>query len=357
MTTALLLENGNISHQQIANQLPTVNVNDAPGSGSMFLNEELTHTDPITIEPVYTALKSPRIFPVDTTGGWSQFFQYSMLDAFGQADLIECCGEIPTVGFTRHTGFSSAVTLASGAKWCFTDEHYGQQANLNFRATQRRLAERAIYELLEHLIWHGRTDRNVMGILNNPIIPRVSFPKTLNNLHPTEILAQINFMIANTIAITGGSAAPPDTLLLPPSLYSQLASLPIGVNLDKILLTEIIRTSLSLRRVDWIPELETAGRGGRPIAVAFANDPSVIKVKIPVDIQQSREDDNGMHTSLFWYMRFGGVQVYDPTRIIIIDNIFNGGGGCNTICPTTSFPISVRSDCETPVDPIDDVAP
>ncbi len=317
-------------------------------SGSMYTNRQLTYTDPQEVGVVYPPTKTPSIMPVDVSGGWAKFFEHNVTSTWGSADIIECCNEVPKVGFSQCTVYSQAVTLASAMEWCFTDQHYSDYAGIDLVSRYRSLVDRALMELLETLIWEGFTKKNVMGILNNPVIPRVSMPE-ISSSHPTDIIFRIAFLIANTVAITKGAGRPPNTLLLPPSLYSQLSSLTTGINMDKVLLDMLRTVSPYLEFIDWVPALETAGRGGSPVAMAFYNSPDVLKVRLPFDVTGGDLYFNGTHYSRMFYMRFAGVEVFDPASTFIITDIFGnsecGQGGCSNICPTGSFPVYASGDC------------
>ncbi len=336
-----------INEAVVTDSAPPANgavVTDAYDQNAPFLRRQLTFFDNQASDFIFPQLKTPAIIPVDRQGGWNKYFTHAIRTAWGQADIMECCSKIPIVGMSQCEVHTEAVTIAAGASWCWSDLLYARQAGVNIEADNARLAQQAIYEKLEQLIWQGLTQRNVMGIFNNPTVNRVSMPDTLDNLHPTEVLTAITQMIAKVIGLTEGSGQPPNTLLLPPSIFGLLSSVYVGINIDQMLLSKITEMSPFINRIDWVADLETAGAGNTPIAFAFYNDPSYIKIRLPIDITRGDVYFDGKDYSVFWYLRYAGVRISDPTSVIAITNLTNPGT-CSSVCASTAFPVFVKDDC------------
>lgn len=312
-------------------------VADSTDLNSVFLKQQLTYEDPDTDNEIFAELRTLMMLPVDTNGGWKQYFTHRVRSSWGNADIIECCGKAPLVGLSQCELTSEAITLASAAKWCWSDVERAREAGEPIERDYSDAARRAIYELLEELIWKGRSDLRVLGVMNNPVIPRLNFGANLGGLNPFDIIARIACAFANVVRRNQGAGAPPDTLALPASIYAMFASTIVGQNLDRMLLDVIQQQSPFINRIDWISALETAGQNGEPVGFAYKNDPSYIKVRVPVDITANQLHYDGSDYCQQWYMRFGGVRINNPSSMFILENLGVAGKGLGT-CLTTCQP-------------------
>lgn len=302
-------------------------VNDRGDLNSVFLRSQLTEMDPLVDEEIFTELKSLSILPVDTSGGWKQYFTHRIRSSWGRADIIECCGKAPLVGLSQCELTSEAITLASSAKWCWSDIERAREAGESLESDYQVAVRRAIYELLEELIWKGNSDLRVLGILNNPAIPRLNFGANLTNLNSMDILARLACAFANVVRVNQGAGNPPNTLLLPPSLYAMFASTIVGQDLNRMLLDVIQSQNPFIQRIEWVAALEDAGPNGEPIGFAFYNSPDYIKVRIPVDITQTEIHYDGSDYCQMSYLRYGGVRVNNPSSMFILTGMGVPGMG------------------------------
>ncbi len=312
-------------------------VNDGADQNVIFLKRQLTVYER-NEDFIFPEMRTPSIIPVNTTGGWNKFFTHALKTPYAEKPVIlECCEKLPLVGYSQCEVESRAITYAIAAAWDWCEVNYAREAGEDIESNKAKIAAQALYERLEEGIWHGEYRRGVMGIFNNPTINRIYMPAPIDTVDPLLVAQYITTMLLKVIAITSGAGKPANTLLVPPSLYSFLVSTrlrSIDGGLGITLMDAILESaSPFLQRIDWVVELETAGRGGRPAAFAFYNDPSHINIRIPIDLTRANFGTtgnvyfDGKQYSTFWYIRYGGVRVDDVCSPFIIEGLFSGD--CN----------------------------
>ena len=304
-------------------------VNDA-GLGSdrtsLYARRQLTYLDPQVDEELFQELKTTSILPVDTAGGFNQYFTHQVREKWGEADILECCDHAPLVGMSQCEVTSRAINIGSAAKWCWSDVEYARQANLALDRELLMIADRAIFEKLEDLIWKGHSQLGVMGIINNKTIPSINLGD-MTTLHPVDVMNRILIAIAQVIGRNNGVGRAPDTLLLPPSIYALWSSSMLGMNYDRSLLSVIQEQSPFIQRIDWVHALETAGPNGTPVGFAFVNNRNYIKVRIPQDVMSLPLHWDGSNYCQTRKLRFAGVRVDNPSTALIIEGL-QGANAC-----------------------------
>lgn len=298
-------------------------VTDANPSGAYFRRQLVQFEE--DEETLFSPNISASIIPRDGDGGWKRDFTYAIKNTHGKADIVECCDDIPIVGLTRCEQSSKALTIAAGAKWCWTDVEYAREAGENLEADFAQVAQRAIDEKLEELIWSGETQMGVTGILNNPALNRINFTgigETSNDLYKKLAIVR-NTVITNL----NGAARRPDTWLVPPSLSALLDTSFIGVN-DQ-LLRDRISAQFNLNIVE-IPYLEFAGRDGKPISMMMVNDRAYMRTRIPIDLTAMAPHFDGSHYCMMWFLRFAGVRTSYTDSVIILEGLQS-----DSACPLT----------------------
>lgn len=322
-------------------------VTDAADQNVIFLKRQLTEYEE-NQDYIFPEMKTPSIISVSTQGGWKTIFTHALKTPYAEKPVImECCEKLPVVGYSQCEVESRAVTYAIAATWDWCDVQYAREAGEDIEGNKAMIAGQALYERLEEGIWHGESRRGVMGIMNNPTVNRVYMPQPLDATDPILVVEYLTHMIMKVISLTSGAGKPPNTLLVPPSVYSFLSSTrlrSIDGGLGITLMDAVLQSaSPFLTRIDWVNELETAGIGGKPACFAFYNDPSHLRIRIPIDLTRANFGTtgnvyfDGKQYSTFWYIRYGGVRMDDICSPFILEGLFSSNCGFNTFNQNNSF--------------------
>lgn len=182
----------------------------------------------------------------------------------------------------------------------------------------RRAMERRIYMITTE----GDPAREWLGIINS-----FAVHGTLTNewaeKSPEQVIDEVGRIIYDD---SGGYGRLADTLLLPSTTFSQLASQPFlnGASLLKNLkeanpYTGMTGECLTIRMV---PALETAGTNGERRAVAYWRDSSALRLHLPTAYAFGEPEADGQGGYVVHgHFRASGLKISEPEEIRYLDGI------------------------------------
>jgi hypothetical protein len=294
-------------------------------SDAYFLRQELEFMLNREITTEYPEKKARRVFPINTQGGWAQEISYTAYDRVGRARIVTCANDWPRVslgGVCKWT--SPVVNIGSGFEICFEDIQAARYANKPLESRLMGAVREAIMEEENRLVWYGDSASALLGIANNPYIPRqvAAFPIDCTST-ADQILKVLHTAANYAIVATLGAGQPPDTMLLPISIWTYLSStyLNTGNSSNVTILQAFLQTNQFISKIDWIPELETLGVGGTRAIFFYHSDPRSIEIRLPVDFLALPAFWNGLSTEINFMERYGGMWLYYPARALLLEGV------------------------------------
>ena len=290
---------------------------------TLFLEHQLEFMLNRVIEAEYPEKKAMSLFPLNTQGGWANKITYAAYDRVGRAKIVCCANDWPRVALTGCKYAAPIVTIGSGYELCFEDINYARFANLNLEERMVSAVREAVMEEVNYLTFYGDTAAGVLGLANNPYLPRMaaSFPIDATS-SPEQILQMLHNAANYSIQATLGAGQQPNTMLLPISVWTYLSSTNIFSSINKETILEcFLRNNQFINQVDWVPELETLGAGGTRAIFFYHRDPRSVELRMPVQFTQLAPFWNGMTTEVNYYTRFGGLWFYYPLRNLILEGV------------------------------------
>lgn len=109
-----------------------------------------------------------------------------------------------------------------------------------------------------------------------------------------------------------------DTLLVDEASYARLQFLRVGDS-GKTLLQFMIDSISDLVRIDVLPELSTAGVGGVPRKILYANNPRVLRGIVPLDFSFIADEASRLRVDVWGVMRMVGLVVQMPVGMLYLD--------------------------------------
>lgn len=277
-----------------------------------------------TYDVVYLPLKARQFIPVDNsvpTGAES--FTWRQWDWFGMAAILSnFADDLPKVDVIA---FEKAQTIKSvGDSYSYTvqDVRAAMMAGTQLEVKKAQAARRAIENKIDALAAFGDSTAGLPGFVNAANVPLVS-PTTggWTTATPTQVMVDLNKLV-NSIVTATGSSHIPDTLLLPVSRYSLLATTPFSVNDNRSILKVFLDNSPYIKNIDQWSVLDTgdAARTG-PRAVAYLRSPEICGLVIPQEFEQFPAQPKNLSFEIPCHARIGGVSVHYPLGIAYMDSI------------------------------------
>jgi hypothetical protein len=142
-----------------------------------------------------------------------------------------------------------------------------------------------------------------------------------------EILRDLNEVVGDMVELTNGVEVP-DTILLPLSQYTLIATNPRSTLSDTTILEFFLKSNPSITKVDWLNELNGVNPNPRTLAapavdcmLCYKRSPDKLTLEIPQPFEQLPVEVRGLEYLTLCHERCGGVIVYYPLSVTIVDGI------------------------------------
>jgi hypothetical protein len=112
----------------------------------------------------------------------------------------------------------------------------------------------------------------------------------------------------------------PDTLLLPPTRYSQIATKRIP-DTQVTVLQFFLANNPWIKNVDEWYHLETAGSGSTKRMVVYRRDPMKVRLAIPQEFEVFPVEQRGLEFLVPTHSRIGGVIMPKPKSAVFRDGL------------------------------------
>jgi hypothetical protein len=309
---------------------------DAAQLALSFVQQQAQVIEPQVYEIQYPEIQYPNLVPVDTSGNeWAKSIGFYAMDKVGQATWFNhLAADVPFADVSRQK-FEQAIEMAAvGYYW--TMEEIGQQSmipNMNLMVERAAAARRASEEMIDSIAFFGDTTKNWTGLTNdaNVTVTNATADGTGSSaLWSTktaiQIARDINQILSGiyTASLTTETA---DTLLLPPDRFTTLAGTLVtntavtGLQLvtQGNAYTALTGNPLTIRTVRG---LETAGAGGIARAIAYRNDPQILKLHLPMPFNfRPAMQVTALRFDVPGIFRTGGVEIRRPRSMRYLDGI------------------------------------
>jgi hypothetical protein len=273
-------------------------------------------------------LKARQFLPIDNSvDPGAQIVTYRAFTPTGTAKLIgDYADDLPRADVYGKE-FTSVVR-SIGASYGFSVDELlaSAYANKGLDVKKANAARRNIEEKLDTIGALGDTQNRILGFLNQPNTTSFSVPNGAS-LHsdfarktPDEILADL-FGITNGIVSSTKEVEKPDTLLLPPTQYHDIATRRVSSLADTSVLDYFMKKSPYIKVVDQWARLSGAGVGNVDRMVAYRKDPDAIQFVISQEFMQLPPQAKGLEYVTPCKLRTGGVIVPYPLSISYGDGI------------------------------------
>jgi hypothetical protein len=301
-------------------------------SGAVFFARQLEFVKAQTYDVEYADLLYRTLFPVNTNvpAGATQI-TYQTYDRAGMAKIINgYAKDLPRVDIAGKETTSPVKTIADSFGYSVDEIESARLVGMPLDQRKAEAARRAIEETMNSITWFGDDESSLPGLLNNANIPRGNAPAgaALGTEWSTktaeEILADVNAATSAPF-VTSKQKERINTMLLPTAQWSLIMSKARSDQSDTTIAQYIVNNSPFLNSLaDIIPVNELTGAGTTPgddILVVYDRNPRKLELEIPQDVMFMPEQIEGLEYTVPVKSRFGGLNIYYPVSLYILEKI------------------------------------
>lgn len=247
---------------------------------------ELEYIEQRVIETKYPQYKAAEglLFKIEEMSlPWADTTTFRMIDGVGgDFDLAE--DQTTNLSFVDVLSEEKSQRVYSFRKGYYvTEKEVARTLHLGVPIEDQKIAMvyKSYKQTLNKLLLNGLARVGLPGFLNHPAWLRSAAPFALDSTSTVaQLLATLNAG-PNAIDAATRSTEMADTLLLPKTTYDFLLSQSrLDTTMEKTTLRFFLENNPSIRNIDWLRELETAGPGGTKMAVFYSRNPETFVARI-----------------------------------------------------------------------------
>ncbi|MCX8566839.1 MAG: hypothetical protein ON057_001566 [Glomeribacter sp. 1016415] len=292
-----------------------------------FLTGQLESVETQIYQKKRAPLDYEALLPISTSAGqWATSITYRMKDFAGQGKRHSGKGgDIPRVDVWYSEKTIPVVSAAIG--YSYTFDELRKAAKLNLALDQDR-AETAFYAYRAHLNQVGLFgEEELTGLFNSPVVPQAQAGTgTWSTATPEQILKDINDAISQVWIQTRRNSTA-NTIILPGSHYSLLASTPRSKGSDKTLLQYVRENNIAKaeRNIDIDfrggLDLDRAGQNQSTRMMVYEKDKINLAFHIPMPLMFHTPEQRGLELLVNGEYKYSGVEFRYPKSALYIDGI------------------------------------
>lgn len=302
----------------------------ADAAESMFFARQLEEIRSRSYDVKLVELKARMLIPVDNSvPPGADVVTYRQYTASGVAKIIASYSDdLPSSdGFGKE--YHVAVKgLGASYKYSVQEIRAASMVGLPLEQRKANAARRTIEELIDKLAQSGDSDTGLVGLFNQSAALTYSIPNGASGKQdwadktPSEILADMNGATNNVVNQTH-DVEHPDTMILPVSQYTLIASLPFNPNnaSNVTVLEMFLKNSPYVSEVEPWYALAGAGTAGADRGIVYKRDPDHLMLVIPQEFEQFPPQQKNLAFVIPCHARCAGVQAPYPMAICYFDNI------------------------------------
>ncbi|MFT9498029.1 DUF2184 domain-containing protein [Anaerosolibacter sp.] len=289
---------------------------------SIFFARELEHVKSRTYDIQFPELTAMRVIPVSSeVNPGAESIVYGQYEPTGYAKIISnYADDLPRADVVGKEFTAKVKSVGVSYGYSIQDVRAARLAGKPLEQRKASAARRANDQTINKVAYFGEANHGLVGLLNHPNIPEYTLPADgtgsstkFKDKTPDQILRDLNAMVSQMIAATGGVEIP-DTLLLPFDVYTDIATRRI-TDTNTTVLEFFIKQSPYIKEVMPIPELKAADNGD-DVAIIYRRSPEKLTLEIPQAFEQFPVQSKGLEYVVPCHSRCAGVIVYYPLSLI-----------------------------------------
>lgn len=293
-------------------------VNDA--ANISFVVSQTAHIESVVLKKKYPAITYAQDIPVDTSANpFATSVTFYASDNIGAAKVMNGKGDDMPLANIDLQKLDNAVSMA-GIGYSFSLEEIGQaqMLGMNLDTMGADSANFAYEKFVDAVAYTGNTAMGVTGLYNTAGITTSSATGLFSALTPDQVLLNVNALLSGPYSASLGVEMA-DTLKLPLTVFADLAQRRL--------------TDTSMPLLVYIREANIfTATTGRPLmiggdhrlttrAVAYAKDPEVLKLHIPMPLRFLPPQPRNLGYVVPGMFRLAGLDIRRRASIRYMDGV------------------------------------
>ncbi|GKV70275.1 hypothetical protein NCCP2716_27730 [Sporosarcina sp. NCCP-2716] len=286
--------------------------------------QDLEAIDSVVYEPNKEELIGRTLFNVNSNvPAGAETYGYDVMTRSGSAKILAAgADDIPLVDADKKRQTVNIYSIAAAIRYSVQELRQGQMAGTPIDSAKAIIARRAIAEKENRIIWHGDKAYNIPGVVNATGIQVLAVPTGTGastkwaDKTGREIVADLRKARSLVNRLPGHQA---NTLVLTPAGMEALEA-EYNANTDKTIL-EYIRNQNWFTNIVATSDLEKQGDAESDCFLVMDNNPAVLEIVIPMDIQRHPEEYKFPNYKVPFEERIAGAVVRYPMAIVRGDGI------------------------------------
>lgn len=320
----------------MAEKIVSVNLD---ANEQVFFGRQLESVKARTYDVKYPVYKAKQLIPVSTEAGTgAENITYEQFDSVGTMKLIQAYADDLPRSDIKGAEFSTPVRSIGGAYgYSIQEIRSAQLAGKPLQARKAESVKKSYEQKVNEIAWFARPTAakygGLTGLLYNANITKAeaSTGATSGSIvwsgkTPAEILKDLNDIVSNMIELTKGVEVP-DTILLPIEQHQIISTTNMGNGTDTTIKKYFLENNPMITSIEWVNELNAVspiprtGTGTADLMVAYRKSPEVLTLELPQTFEQFAAQERNLEFVIPAHGRIGGVIVYYPLAISIVDGI------------------------------------
>lgn len=283
------------------------------------------------------------LVPVVTEGNqWASGTLFYTMDTVGKTEwLADQSSDVPHTDLLRGSGSHTFYMRGGAYRWTLPEINQASMQGIALSAEKASGTRRAMEQFLYGLAMSGDDEKSMKGLINQTGVTAAVVPANGTgtvtwwaNKSVDNILKDVNDYI-NTVWAATNYIELPDTMLLPPTVFADIATRRISSGGDgamtilDYLRQKNVYTAITGRPFTIRPlrDLDTASAGGNGRGIIYRNAREVIRFHMPMMFMFLPVfQKNSLTWEQVGIVRTGGVEVRLPKAMIYMDGILDSAG-------------------------------
>lgn len=327
----MVLKKSNVCRSMVGGEMRFDSVEQA----SVFFARELDYVKTETYDVEYPEMTALVLFPVSSeVPEGAETFTYYSYDKTGMAKIINnYATDLPRADVKGRpiTGYVKSIGDSYG--YSVQEMRASRMAGKSLDVRKGESARYAMDYVVNKIAWAGDSDHGLVGILSegNDIPKYVLSTVTVDGKEHTEflyknadqILEDINGMQKYVARITK-NVEKPDTLVLPPDVYIDLATRRIP-DTETTILKFVLDHAPYLKEIREANELQAESTDINPtgsnVMFLFTNDERKLSLEIPMHFYQYPLQEKGLEIEIPCEQRVAGMVIYYPLSALLAEGV------------------------------------
>ena len=296
--------------------------------GAFFFQRQLESIKARSYDVKYPELKARQLFPVSNEAGPGvTTITYRTYDQAGIAKIINAyADDLPRADISGKETSIPVVSLGISYGYNIDEIQASQLIGASLDQKKANAAVRAIEKSINRIAFFGSAKDGLPGLFTDPNVPTGPVLNNGNgtqwiNKNPDEIVYDVNSLFGDIFDTTNMCEAA-NTLLLPPSHYSYIASTPRSPTSDTTIAQYIVQNSIYINSLaDIIPVNECSGMHNpelkKDCIIAYDRNPDKLSLEIPVELEMMPVQQKSLAFVVPARARVAGLNIYYPLSMSI----------------------------------------